>query len=90
MLKRKFPSIGITLTNMTHPQSILTKAKGQSFFEALTSFPVTRMSTSLEGKTQQIHQRWNNFDRQRSSTLFQCWYLVENGSWADVHLSNLF
>ena len=31
-----------------------------------------------------------NVDRQRSSTLFQRWYLVENESWADVHLSTLF
>ena len=42
------------------------------------------------GITQQTHQRWNNVDRQRSSTLFQRWYLVENESWADVHLSTLF
>ena len=27
---------------------------------------------------------------QRSSTLFQCWCLVENESWTDVHLSTLF
>ena len=39
---------------------------------------------------QQTHQRWINVDRQRSSTLFQCWYLAENESWADVHLSTLF
>ena len=39
---------------------------------------------------QQTHQRWNKVDRQRSSTLFQHWYLVENESWADVHLSRLF
>ena len=31
-----------------------------------------------------------NVDCQRSSTLFQRWYLVENESWADVHLSTLF
>ena len=31
-----------------------------------------------------------NHHRQRSSTLFQRWYLVENESWADVHLSTLF
>ena len=40
--------------------------------------------------TQQTHQRWNNVGRQRSSTLFHRWYLVENESWADVHLSTLF
>ena len=39
---------------------------------------------------QQTHQRWNKVDRQRSSTLFQHWYLVENESWAKVHLSTLF
>ena len=39
---------------------------------------------------QQTHQRWNTVDRQRSSTLFQHWYLVENESWAKVHLSTLF
>ena len=38
----------------------------------------------------QTHQRWNNVDCQRSSTLFQHGYLVENESWADVHLSTLF
>ena len=37
-----------------------------------------------------MNQRWNNVDRQRSSRLFQRWYLVENESWADVHLSMLF
>ena len=37
-----------------------------------------------------LNQRWNNVDHQRSSTLFQRWYLVENESWADVHLSTLF
>ena len=37
--------------------------------------------------TQQTHQRWNNVDHQRSSTLFQHWYFVENESWADVHFS---
>ena len=31
-----------------------------------------------------------NHHRQQSSTLFQRWYLVENESWADVHLSTLF
>ena len=40
--------------------------------------------------SQQTHQRWNNVDRQCSSTLFRRWYLVENESWADVHLSTLF
>ena len=39
---------------------------------------------------QQTHQRWNKVDRQRSSTLFQHWYLVENQIWAKVHLSTLF
>ena len=40
--------------------------------------------------TSTLNQRWNNVDRQRSSTLFQCSYLVENESWADGHLSTLF
>ena len=40
--------------------------------------------------SQQTHQRWNNVDRQRSSTLFRRWYLVENESWADAHLSTFF
>ena len=40
--------------------------------------------------SQQTHQRWINVDRQRSATLFQRWFLVENESWADVHLSTLF
>ena len=40
--------------------------------------------------TQQTHQRWNNVDRQLSSTLFQRWYLVENESWADIQLSTVF
>ena len=40
--------------------------------------------------TSTLIQRWNNVDRQRSSTLFRRWYLVENESWADVHLSTLF
>ena len=37
-----------------------------------------------------LNQLRNNVDRQRLSTLFQRWYLVENESWADVHLSTLF
>ena len=40
--------------------------------------------------TSTLNERWNNVDRQRSSTLFQRWYLVENESWADAHLSTLF
>ena len=40
--------------------------------------------------TSTLNRRWNNVDRQASSTLFQRWYLVENESWADVHLSTLF
>ena len=40
--------------------------------------------------SQETHQRWNNVDCQRSSTLLQRWYLVENKSWVDVHLSTLF
>ena len=39
--------------------------------------------------TSTLNQRWNNVDRQRSSTLFQRWYLVENESWADVLLLTL-
>ena len=41
-------------------------------------------------QAQQTHQRWINVDRQHSSTLFQRWYLVENESWANVHLSTWF
>ena len=40
--------------------------------------------------TSTLNQHWNNVDRQRSSTLFQGWYLVENESWVDVHFSTLF
>ena len=37
-----------------------------------------------------LNQRWNNVDRQSSSTLFERWYLVANESWADVCLLTLF
>ena len=40
--------------------------------------------------TSTLNQCWNNVDRQPSSTLLQRWYLVENESWADLHLSTLF
>ena len=40
--------------------------------------------------TSTLNQRWSNVDRQHSSTLFQRWCLVENESWANVHLSTLF
>ena len=40
--------------------------------------------------TSTLNQPCDNVDRQRSSTLFQRWYLVENESWADVHFSMLF
>ena len=40
--------------------------------------------------TSTLNQPCDNVDRQRSSTLFQRWYLVENESWADVCLSTLF
>ena len=40
--------------------------------------------------TSTLNQFWNNVNLQRSSTLFQRWYLVENESWADVHFSTLF
>ena len=33
-----------------------------------------------------FNQRWNNVDRQRSSTFFQHWYLVENESWNNPFL----
>ena len=46
--------------------------------------------TFIPANTSTLNQRWNNIDPQRSSTLFQRWYLVENESWADVHLSTLF
>ena len=51
---------------------------------------VTTEKFELALLPQQTHQRWNKVDRQRSSTLFQHWYLVENESWAKVNLSTLF
>ena len=53
--------------------------------------PWWRLKSCLNpANTSTLNQRWNNVDRQRSSTLFQRWYLVENESWADVCLSTLF
>ena len=46
--------------------------------------------TFIPANTLTLNQRWNNIDPQRSSTLLQRWYLIENESWADVHLSTLF
>ena len=39
---------------------------------------------SFLANTSALNQRWNNVNSQRSSTLFQRWYLVGNESWADV------
>ena len=63
-----------------------------------TSFKLVRnkfwislpIKNDIPANTSTLNQRWNNIDRQRSSTLFQRWYLVENESWADVNLSTLF
>ena len=45
--------------------------------------------TFIPANTLTLDQRWNNIDPQRSSTLFQRWYLIENESWVDIHLSTL-
>ena len=44
----------------------------------------------IPANTSTLNRHGNNVDYQRSSTLFEGWYLVENESWADVHLSTLF
>ena len=56
---------------------------GNALFSILT-FPFKKCYLST------LNQRTNNIDRQRSSTLFQRWYLAENETWANVHLSALF
>ena len=45
---------------------------------------------AIPANTSTLNQRWNNIDRQRSSTLFQRLYLVGNESWVNVCLSTLF
>ena len=51
---------------------------------------VFSINFEIGAPSQQTHQRWINVDHQRSSKLFQRWYLVENESWTNVHLSTLF
>ena len=41
-------------------------------------------------RVQSVTKTASQRKHQRSSMLFQRWYLVENESWADVHLSTLF
>ena len=67
----------------------------QGGFEVLNtifqaSMYVTIVTTIVPANTSMLNQRWNNVDRQRSSMFQQLWYLVENESWADIHLSMLF
>ena len=62
----------------------------QIFIKYSRCFRRTIVDISTPANTSTLIQRWNNVDRQRSSTLFRRWYLVENESWADVHLSMLF
>ena len=51
---------------------------------------IRRKVFSIPANIWALNQCWNNLDRQRWSTLFQLWYLVENENWVDVHLSTLF
>ena len=44
----------------------------------------------LHDITQQTHQRWINIETTLIVNIHQRCYLVENESWADVHLSTLF
>ena len=60
-----------------------------AFWVVNGSQPVT-IFAKYPANTSMLNQRWNSVDRQRSSTLFQRWYLVENESWADVCLLTLF
>ena len=51
----------------------------------------TQQKQPLPANKSTLNQLWNDVDRrQRSSTLFQRWYLVENESVAEVCLSALF
>ena len=49
-----------------------------------------QLTSDYPANTLTLNQRWNNVDRQCSSTLFPRWYLVENESWADICLPTLF
>ena len=59
-------------------------------FKLWTLGKIMQKTVTFPANTSTLNRCWNNVDRQRSSTLFQRWYLVENESWADVHLSTLF
>ena len=48
------------------------------------------LAWNFPANTSTLNQHWNNVGRQSLLTLFQHWSLVENESWADVHLSTLF
>ena len=47
------------------------------------------MTGSYPAHTSTLNQGWICVDHQRSSTLFQRWYFVENESRADVHFVHL-
>ena len=59
-------------------------------FKLWTLGKIMQKTVTFPANTSTLNRCWNNLDRQRSSTLFQRWYLVVDESWADVHLSTLF
>ena len=59
-------------------------------FKLWTLGKIMQKTVTFPANTSTLNRCWNNVDRQRSSTLFQRWYLVVNESWAEIHLSTLF
>ena len=92
-------NVETTLVHLCWVNVILSMLFQLSFaYVEITSINEHRLILSFSSK----YPRWNDaderwrstlnqrcVDRQRSSTLFQRWYFVENESWADVHFSTL-
>ena len=73
--------------NYKHPVLHVSFLRSRRFlqFLSLMYFPIY-----YSANTSMSNQLWNNVDCQRSSTLFQRWYLIENESSAGVYLSTSF